>query len=81
MTVTIYDKGNRSLHEVLRQHGVLTPHPVSGNPYRIRVRYDSDVSLRTRKQVTELLREAGFERVGNTSSWKRIQQPLTSSPD
>jgi hypothetical protein len=50
--------------------------PISGEPFRIRLSFDADISRDLRKNAIAMLREIGYIQVGNTSSWILSQNPL-----
>jgi len=55
--------------DVLEKSGILKTSSIDGRPFKIRVRYGSDVNHQAIKHVTKILQERGFQRVGNTLSW------------
>jgi hypothetical protein len=55
--------------EVLEKSGILKTSSIDGKPFKIRVRYGSDVNHIAKKHVIKILQDRGFQQIGNTSSW------------
>ena len=55
--------------EVLEKSGILKTSSIDGKPFKIRVRYGSDVNQSAKRHVSKILQDKGFQQVGNTSSW------------
>jgi hypothetical protein len=55
--------------EVLEKSGILKTSSINGKPFKIRVRYGSDVNHIAKKHVNKILQDRGFQQIGNTSSW------------
>ncbi len=55
--------------DVLEKSGILRTSSIDGKPFKIRVRYGSDVNQSAKRHVIKILQDKGFQRVGNTSSW------------
>jgi hypothetical protein len=55
--------------EFLEKSGILTMTSIDGRPFKIRVRFESNVDYSTRKHAISILQDVGFRQVGNTSSW------------
>jgi len=62
------------IRELLNKNKSFSTKPGKGEPFRIRVRYNSKVDYLTRKHVVEVLREKGFQQVGNTTSWVKASK-------
>jgi hypothetical protein len=55
--------------DFLEKSGILTMTSIDGRPFKIRVRFDSNVDYSARKRAIRILQDMGFQQVGNTSSW------------
>lgn len=55
--------------DVLEKSGILNTSSMDAKPFKIRVRYGSDVNHIAKKHVTKILQDRGFHQIGNTSSW------------
>jgi hypothetical protein len=75
MAVQVFD-----LQELVNKCTNVMP-PISGEPFRIRLYFDADISIDKRKEAIAFLRKIGYEQVGNTSSWVLRQKPLETDVD
>jgi len=55
--------------DFLEKSGILTMTSIDGKPFKIRIRFESNVDYSARKHVINILQDMGFRQVGNTSSW------------
>jgi hypothetical protein len=55
--------------EFLEKSGILTMTSIDSKPFKIRVRFESNVDHSTRKRAISILQDVGFRQVGNTTSW------------
>ena len=62
------------IRELLNKNKNFSTQRGEGESFRIRVRYNSKVDYLTRKHVVEVLREKGFQQVGNTTSWVKASK-------
>jgi hypothetical protein len=58
-----------NIMDFLEKSGILTMTSIDGKPFKIRVRFESNVGYSARKHAIRILQEIGFQQVGNTSSW------------
>jgi len=73
MAVQIFD-----IKELLNKNKDFSTQPCEGKSFRIRVRYNSKVDYLTRKHVAKVLREKGFQQVGNTTYWVKASKNAES---
>ncbi|MEM2970664.1 MAG: hypothetical protein QXR63_07025 [Candidatus Bathyarchaeia archaeon] len=55
--------------DLLERSGVFTSTTIDGKPIKIRVRFENKVNYSTKKRAIKILKEMGFQQIGNTTSW------------
>jgi len=60
----------------LEKSGLLTTATIDGRPFKIRIRFESNVDYSAKKRAIRILQDMGFQQVGNTSCW--ILMPKSS---
>ena len=64
LTVTAFN-----ILDFLEKSGLLTTATIDGKPFKIRIRFESEVDYSAKKRAIRILQDMGFQQVGNTSSW------------
>jgi hypothetical protein len=62
------------ISDLLNKSEIFSTQSIDGHSFRIRVRYSSNINHSTRKYVAKILRDKGFQQVGNTSLWIQVQK-------
>ncbi|MBS7614893.1 hypothetical protein KEJ18_04090 [Candidatus Bathyarchaeota archaeon] len=64
MAVTAFD-----ILGILERSGVFTSTTIDGKPFKIRIGFENKVNYSTKKRAIKILKEMGFQQIGNTPSW------------
>ena len=68
MAVRVFEISN-----LIKKSEIFSTQSIYSHSFRIRVRY-CNINYLTKKFVSKILRDKGFQQVGNTSSWVQVQK-------
>jgi len=61
------------ISDFIKKSEIFSTQSIDDHSFIIRVRY-TNINYSTKKFVAKILRDKGFQKVGNTSSWVQVQK-------